>query len=310
MRIFGDVGQRTFQQMSVAIVGLGGIGILLTEYLARLGVGHLILVDDDTVDETNLPRLAGARHTDVDQPKTDLAQRLACQAQPGIRHTPLREHAECLRSRHELTQCDWIFLAADGAAARHWDNAVVQQYLIPATQVGVKIPVRDGVVGQIHAVTRPLLPGTNCLWCDGLTLREPGLAPSDPQLDHLLAPAQDVAPSDARDLAILERIEAHVLDQITDPAPGFVDGSPDPLYAERVLMMLREVAAHDVAALRHPNQSALVDILRDIDIDVALAGCSDSGAAEEQKEAPGPEPPRVRQRSQLVAVSWDFVAAR
>ncbi|MEV7242753.1 ThiF family adenylyltransferase [Streptomyces sp. NPDC093248] len=168
VRIFGDVGQRTFQQMSVAIVGLGGIGILLTEYLARLGVGHLVLVDDDTVDETNLPRLAGARHTDVDQPKTDLAQRLACQAHPEVRLTPLRERAECPRSRHELTQCDWVFLAADGAAARHWVNAVVQQHLIPATQVGVKIPVRCGVVGQIHAVTRPLLPGTNCLWCDGL----------------------------------------------------------------------------------------------------------------------------------------------
>ncbi|MCT9011139.1 hypothetical protein [Streptomyces rhizosphaerihabitans] len=32
----------------------------------------------------------------------------------------------------------------------------------------MKIPVRDGTVGQIHAVTRFLLPGTGCLWCDGL----------------------------------------------------------------------------------------------------------------------------------------------
>ncbi|MGW0800615.1 ThiF family adenylyltransferase [Streptomyces sp. NPDC002692] len=148
VRIFGDVGQRTFQQMNIAIVGLGGIGTLLTEYLARLGVGHLILVDDDIVDETNLPRLGGALHTDIGQPKTDLAQRLARQAQPGIRLTTLRERAEHPRSRHALTQCDWIFLAADGAAARHWVNAVVQQYLIPATQVGVKIPVRDGAVGR------------------------------------------------------------------------------------------------------------------------------------------------------------------
>ncbi|WP_328457697.1 hypothetical protein OG780_43050 [Streptomyces sp. NBC_00386] len=111
-------------------------------------------------------------------------------------------------------------------------------------------------------------------------LREPGLAPLDPQLDHFLAPAQDVAPSDARDLAILDRVEFHVLDQITDPAFGFGEGSLDQLYAERVLIMLRKVAAHDVVALRHPSRSALVHILRDVD--VALAECSDSRAAAEQ----------------------------
>lgn len=45
----------------------------------------------------------------------------------------------------------------------------VNQYLIPATQVGVKIPVADdGTVGQIHAVTRFLAPGAGCLWCNGL----------------------------------------------------------------------------------------------------------------------------------------------
>ncbi len=34
----------------VAVVGLGGIGSLLVEYLSRLGVGHFTLVDDDTVE--------------------------------------------------------------------------------------------------------------------------------------------------------------------------------------------------------------------------------------------------------------------
>ena len=66
--------------------------------------------------------------------------------------------------------CDWIFLAADSYAARHWVNTAVHQYLIPATQVGVKIPVNHEArdVGQIHGVTRLFLPGDGCMWCNQL----------------------------------------------------------------------------------------------------------------------------------------------
>lgn len=166
--LFGEVGQQALHGTRVAIVGLGGAGTLLTEGLARLGVGHLVLVDDDTVEESNLARLAGADQRDVGRPKTEVAVRLARRAQPGIGLTALESRVEDPDARHELTQCDWIFLAADGAAARHWTNATVQQYLVPATQVGVKIPVRHGVVGQIHAATRLVMPGTGCMWCDGL----------------------------------------------------------------------------------------------------------------------------------------------
>ncbi len=43
-------GQQTLSRAHVAVVGLGGIGSLLVEYLSRLGVGHFTLVDDDTVE--------------------------------------------------------------------------------------------------------------------------------------------------------------------------------------------------------------------------------------------------------------------
>lgn len=120
--LFGEVGQQAFHGMKVAIVGLGGAGTLLTEGLAGLGVGHLVLIDDDTVEESNLPRLAGADQRDVGRPKAEVAVRLARRAQPGIGLTVLDKRVEHPGARHELTQCDWIFLAADGAAARHWTN--------------------------------------------------------------------------------------------------------------------------------------------------------------------------------------------
>ena len=58
---------------------------------------------------------------------------------------------------------------ADSHAARHWVNATVHQYLVPATQAGVKIPIADdGTIGMIHAITRFLAPGSGCLWCNQL----------------------------------------------------------------------------------------------------------------------------------------------
>jgi len=171
-RLFGDIGQETLRALRVAVVGLGGVGSIIVELLARLGIGHLVLIDDDTVDHdgTNLPRLIAAEPADVGRLKTHLAARNARRANPDIELTIHSARAEHPDARRALATCDWIFLAADGPAARHWVNATVHQYLIPATQAGVKIPVNaeTGDIGQIHAITRLILPGHGCMWCNGL----------------------------------------------------------------------------------------------------------------------------------------------
>jgi molybdopterin/thiamine biosynthesis adenylyltransferase len=121
------------------------------------------------VDSTNLPRLLGATPTDIGALKTDVAARNACHASPGIRLTVIPERIETITARRAVTTCDWIFLAADSHSARHWVNATVHRYLIPATQVGVKIPVTgDGDIGQIHAIARFFTPGEGCMWCNQL----------------------------------------------------------------------------------------------------------------------------------------------
>jgi hypothetical protein len=168
-RLFGDLGQEALRQLQVAVVGLGGVGSVLVELLARLGVGELILIDDDIIDETNLPRLLGASSDDIGKPKTDLAVRNARRANPDIRLVVLQERVESNKAKQAISTSDWIFLAADSHSARHWVNATVHQHLIPATQVGVKIPVaNEGDIGEIHTATRLLLPGDGCMWCDQL----------------------------------------------------------------------------------------------------------------------------------------------
>ena len=54
--IFSDMDQAVLKQKKVAVIGCGGLGGYVIEMLARLGVGHLVLCDGDSFDETNLNR--------------------------------------------------------------------------------------------------------------------------------------------------------------------------------------------------------------------------------------------------------------
>ena len=61
--MFGNRGQEVLARQKIAIVGLGGAGSLINELLARVGVGHLVLIDD--IVEPQLSRLVGATRADA-----------------------------------------------------------------------------------------------------------------------------------------------------------------------------------------------------------------------------------------------------
>lgn len=189
-RLFGDRGQEILARQKVAIIGLGGAGSLINEYLARLGVGHIVAIDDDRVDLTNLPRLVDARRRDAlswltndHMPKrlrefgqrhatrkVRLARRVARKANPRVTFEAIDKDVTDPGVIDKLIDCDYIFLAADSMQARLAVNALVHQYLIPGVQLGAKVDVNEqtGVVRDVFAVVRHLVPGESCLWCNQL----------------------------------------------------------------------------------------------------------------------------------------------
>src|SRR5207248_1774632 len=102
VRLFGDRGQAVLGKAKVGVIGAGGVGSLVVEYLARLGVGTLVVIDPDRVDVTNLSRVVDATNRDAlsclsraDRPgwlrrigrrfarhKVDIARRVARRASP------------------------------------------------------------------------------------------------------------------------------------------------------------------------------------------------------------------------------------
>ena len=91
----GARGQLKLKNATVALVGMGGIGCPTAQALAQAGIGHLILIDPDTVDLSNLPRQPLFRASDIGRPKALVAAEVLEESRPNLSTTvhvaPLRE---------------------------------------------------------------------------------------------------------------------------------------------------------------------------------------------------------------------------
>ncbi|MFR3272844.1 MAG: ThiF family adenylyltransferase [Slackia sp.] len=70
-RMIGEDGLRRLSEARVAVFGLGGVGSSCVEALARAGVGTLVLVDRDAVEESNINRQASL-HSTIGKRKVDV----------------------------------------------------------------------------------------------------------------------------------------------------------------------------------------------------------------------------------------------
>ena len=71
--LFGDIGTQKLQRATVMVVGCGAVGSFAIEALARSGVGHLVVVDFDMVERTNINRQLFALESTVGLPKVEVA---------------------------------------------------------------------------------------------------------------------------------------------------------------------------------------------------------------------------------------------
>ncbi|MGI6333343.1 MAG: tRNA threonylcarbamoyladenosine dehydratase [Saccharofermentanales bacterium] len=72
--IIGPEGLRRLQNSRVAIFGLGGVGSYAVEALARAGIGHFVLIDNDVVAPSNINRQLIALHSTLGQLKVEVAR--------------------------------------------------------------------------------------------------------------------------------------------------------------------------------------------------------------------------------------------
>ena len=117
--MIGEDGVNLLREKHVLIFGLGGVGGILTEALARAGVGHLTIVDKDTVSESNLNRQVIALRSSIGRAKTAVMRERLLDIDPTLDVTEkcvfyLPETADAF----DFSEYDYIVDAVDTVTAK------------------------------------------------------------------------------------------------------------------------------------------------------------------------------------------------
>jgi tRNA A37 threonylcarbamoyladenosine dehydratase len=80
--LLGKAAMAVLRQSTVAVFGIGGVGSYAVEALARSGVGHFALVDDDKVCQTNLNRQLIATRKTIGSPKVEVMKQRILEINP------------------------------------------------------------------------------------------------------------------------------------------------------------------------------------------------------------------------------------
>lgn len=87
----------------VLVVGLGGVGAYAAEQICRAGIGHMTIVDADTVNESNINRQLPALHSTLGMPKAEVVARRLLDINPRLKLNVLNEFLRDERTEEVLS---------------------------------------------------------------------------------------------------------------------------------------------------------------------------------------------------------------
>jgi len=115
---FDVAGQQKLLDATVLIIGLGGLGSPAAMYLAAAGVGHLVLVDFDTVELSNLQRQIIHHTDDIGRPKVESARDALRKLNPDVKLTLVDHKLEGMELQQHITAADVVLDGSDNFATR------------------------------------------------------------------------------------------------------------------------------------------------------------------------------------------------
>ena len=167
--VWGDGNQADLARARVAIVGLGSVGSLVAEALARMGISDLVLIDHDRIEERNLDRTAGAKADDATfrRLKVEVAERnvrtVATAASLAV--LPVAKSLLAEEGLKAALDADVIFSCVDRPWPRHVLNAMAYNDLIPVIDGGIYALVDGDTFVHANWRIHTVGPGRGCLVC-------------------------------------------------------------------------------------------------------------------------------------------------
>ena len=257
VRFFGLEGQDRLSTASVAVVGIGGLGTHVVQQLALLGVGRLVLIDDEEVDNTNRNRYVGIRHDDPvpGMPKVSLGLRIARETNPGVEVVPIRAPLRSQAAFGAVIDCDYVFGCLDNEGARLILNELCLAYAKPYFDLA-----SDILDGGSRYGGRVCFVGDNngCLVCRG-------------ELDTDAARVDLMNPEQRRDHEAIYGVPMKDLGEV-GPSVVSINGVIASLGVTEFMLMASGVRPPN-GVLRYHGQRGIVSVVRD-DLDPTCYHCS------------------------------------
>lgn len=172
----GGQGQQKLLSARVLIIGAGGIGAPLIQYLAAAGVGTIGIADDDDIALSNLQRQVIYGTDDVGAPKTERAEAAIRRLNPDVTVVGRRLRIDAANAREAFNDYDVIAEGIDSFEGR---------YAINRAAIAARKPLVSAAVGRFEAqlsLFKPFAgPGLPCYRC---------LAPEPPPREEAITCAE------------------------------------------------------------------------------------------------------------------------
>ncbi|OZA11486.1 MAG: molybdopterin biosynthesis protein [Rhodobacterales bacterium 17-64-5] len=170
LREIGGPGQRRLKDAKVLVVGAGGLGSAVLLYLAAAGVGEIGVIDDDTVDSSNLQRQIIHKDQGIGLPKVQSAMQAVNALNPYVEVRPYQRRF----SAETVAVLEDYDLVLDGS-----DNFDTR-YLVNALATRAAKPLISGAITQWEGQISLYDPahGTPCYACVFPDRPAPGMVPS------------------------------------------------------------------------------------------------------------------------------------
>lgn len=158
----GGIGQSKLVAAKVLVVGAGGLGAPLLQYLAAAGIGTLGVIDHDTVDLSNLQRQVIHRTSDVGISKVESAKRALQDINPEVRVQAHDERLTADNAGRIIADYDLVADGSDNFATRYLLNDVC--FTLRKTLVSAAILRFDGQISTYKAWQGAGHPCLRCLF--------------------------------------------------------------------------------------------------------------------------------------------------
>ncbi len=155
----GGAGQVALAEATVVLIGVGGIGSPALQYLAGAGIGTLVLIDDDTVDATNLQRQTIYREDEIDHRKAELAEVWVREFDPGLEAKWVNERITAANAAGMIAGADLVLDGCDNFATR---------LAVSDACVAAGVPLLSAAVGRFQGQVGAFaghLPDQACYRC-------------------------------------------------------------------------------------------------------------------------------------------------